>query len=411
MSSSAVATDDAKIRRGIAALQRFSQRKRGGLPMRFNPFGLLTKKRVAIEELPASTFVGEESDATISTASSSSSSSSTTVLFDVVEYKHEPTGISLPALLERNEMAAATTTDLQSANRDAVDNTGSYHWAAEDVLAHLLLTNPRVALTRHQQQERNQEKENESAATDSLDSLSASASPLFDFSSTSPPSFLELGAGVGLAGFFLAVSGKAKRIIVTDGNRRVTQILAANAQRITYSMTIAAAHQNNNDEGGADDPSPSSQLAAMLLPWQHADSDGAIAALLSANSLLGDHAYLVGADCLFFESFHADLARIVLKFLFPRWSDEKEDERAEGRISLKRKVVFVAPERGGSMTRFLLVLKQQAQNHFSSLHVTVTEQYDAGIFATHKKLFAEAPENGYSPDRHYPILLCVERKN
>ena len=381
---SSAAGDDARVRRGIAVLQRFSQRKRGGLPMRFNPFGLFERKRVGIEELLVDDKDGEVVPAAAATpsaagecatcgaAGTSSSASTTRVLFDVVVYTHVPTGMSLPPLMERSEVAEATTADLRGAEADAVDNTGAYHWAAEDILGHLLLTSPLFSLSRR-----------------------GDGSP--QLPSLPPPSptttaVLELGAGIGLAGFALAVSKRADTVIVTDGNRRVTSLLAANASRIA---------QHAAAPGGA------RAAEAMLLPWQIAGD-----AAMAADAVLERCAYVVGADCLFFEAFHLDLARLVLRYLGVRAS--------RGADAM---VVFVAPERGGSLRRFIDVLRSLDPHGREGadadcdidtppqprrpLAITVSEDYDEGIFAVHRAHLAAAPANGYTADRHFPLLVTI----
>lgn len=386
------AEDSAKIARGLRALQRFSQRRRAAvaaaagdgennssssqrpapaLPMRFNPFGLLHRKRVGIEE---------RCDVFPDFAQP--------LLVDIVAYAYNAENgpaIALPPLIERNEMAAATVTDLRECsgscganaqNGLSVDNTGSYHWAAEDVLAHLLLSNPSVAIPG-----------------------GGDTNPLFPALRGS--CVLELGAGVGLAGFFLAAAGTARRVILTDGNRRVTQLLAANAQRVAEHLVRRQQHEVIADPSSAAE-TPITALDAMMFPWQvvlASEKTGDDEQQRETMQLLGaqfrhllatEVDYLVGADCLFFEAFHGALASIVELFLL-------------GNATMRpRRVVFVAPKRGGSLERFCARLNSEL------LRVTLVEQYDARISETHKRLLES--ERGYDPDRHLPLLVVVDAR-
>lgn len=351
--------------------------------MRFNPFGLLHRKRVGIEE---------RRDVFPDFAQP--------LLVDIVAYAYNPEAvqsenepvIALPPLIERNEMAAATVTDLRECsgscganaqNGLSVDNTGSYHWAAEDVLAHLLLSNPTVGIP-------------------------GDTTQLRLFPALRGSCVLELGAGVGLAGFFLAAAGTARRVILTDGNRRVTQLLAANAQRVTEQLV----RRQQQEMDAAAEPPPITALDAMMFPWQvvlasaqAAENTGDDAQLRETMQLLGaqfrhllttEVDYLVGADCLFFEAFHGALASIVELFLLGPGAEQGT------KVMRPRRVVFVAPRRGGSLERFCGRLNSEM------FRVSVLEQYDARLSETHKRLLET--ERGYDPDRHLPLLVVIDTR-
>jgi hypothetical protein len=374
-SEATVIVDDSSSRRGIAALQRLAQRRRTGAPLRFNPFGLVSRTRVGIEEalLSADSPPGDAANGA-ATASADAPVAVTRTLMDVVEFGHVPSGLRLPALTLRSEVAAATASDLRAADGDGVDNTGSYHWAAEDVLAHLLLRD---------------------------------GAALVDWSGR--PTVVELGAGVGLAGLLLAASGRA-RVVVTDGNRRVVELLAANAERVRRHCGEACS------------------VEARLLQWQDPAMFGAD---------LRRARVVVGADCLFFEAFHAHLARLVLCFLDGDAIDasEREDDTNPGDTNgappasaRDRRCIFVAPSRGGSLERFVEVLDREAlQWHWRSrsacaegpgdvagddahpVRCTVLDDYDATVSAVHARMLADGA-SGYVADRHFPRLVLISRR-
>jgi predicted nicotinamide N-methyase len=198
--------------------------------MRYNPFGLFTKAVKGIETLP----------------------DDETKLYDDCVYTHVASGASL-RMLERREAAGTTASDIRIAHADSIDNTGSFHWPAEEVLAHLLLSSP----------------------------------PVFDVQSQSC-TVLEIGAGAGLAGLLLAASTPA-RVILTDGNRGVVATAVENIRRLGL---------------------PAEKAQASQLLWQRPNE-----LLAQIPTLLDDVDVVVGSDCLFFDAYHADLRDLLLMFL------------------------------------------------------------------------------------------------
>lgn len=438
MSDNYTEIDEAKFRRGMAALQRFSQNKRKQLnnskvmmntnnnndttrtdaatvtpsvSMRYNPFSqiLFTRKRTGIEEILVTDHDDDEENENEQKQKQENAENNNNnynkkkslILFDIVDYLHIPSSLKLPPLMERNEASAATVADFKASRLGQVDNTGSFHWPAEDILAHLLLLSDHL----HQNNSNsNAKKENNNEELQQQQNPSSSPL-LFDWTDDERPSVIEIGAGVGLAGFALAMSGKSKHVIVTDGNWRVAKLLGQNAQRVEMMMTTKKENK------------PETKITAGCLPWQifssSSSSTPTTATIKSQqqlemyDKLLTECQYLVGADCLFFETFHNDLVDLVIRFFMV--SLEKSV------LKKKRKVVFVAPSRGGSRERFLELLKkkissEEMNDHARSLPCLrweIIENYDEAIFAIHKNHLESAASAGYTADRHYPQVVVI----
>jgi hypothetical protein len=406
--------DAAAADNALRVMHRFAQRlrkARGGAQMRYNPFGLIRRRRLEVFEVDVTVPSPLPATADSSTGPSTSgggSTHTTKLLYERNEYTHAASGVRV-VLQQRCEAAAPVASDIHAAAADCVDNTGAFHWAAEDILAHLLLRDVAPAVA----------------------SCPATATPR---------RYLELGAGVGLAGLMLvaalihpgkhgvdapnvAEGGSRQKmtflgpsppvvVVLSDGNRAVVDALRANA-------SLAP---NCDDEGFAAAVAP-----ALHLPWQHH------ATLLSDADLAAFDA-IIGADCLFFEDFHPALADLVLRYLALRrvlhhpvpsaqpldapaaavvenaaaaplkTSDPVAGVAEVGRPST---VTFVAPSRGGSLDRFAARLREAAAAQEMQVSISVTDRYDPAVYAVHQRELADAATSGYEVDRHFPLLMTI----
>ena len=114
-------------------------------------------------------------------------------------------------------------------------------------------------------------------------------------------------------------------------------------------------------------------VRAMRCLWDAKDLEGTVGAALAANG--GPYDFVVGADCLFFEAFHRDLAVVLDRLLTP-----------EGRA------VLCQPSRNGSMERFL-------DNHAS----------DAGRFVVTEQVRRAVSGLGLRSDRVPRALILISR--
>lgn len=276
--------------------------------MRLNPFGVFAAKVVAIEPAPEDE----------------------TRIFNVTRYTHAMSGTEV-TLLERREAAGTSAADFRVAHSDGIDNTGNFHWPAEEILAHVLLRRLAVADVR-------------------------------------PRHVLELGAGVGLAGFAVATAFPDTAFTITDGNRSVVANAVRNAER------LAMPH-----------------VRCQQLLWH----DPVLASDDGSSDLLRTVDLVVGADCLFFDKYHADLKALLLRFL-----------RRDGGAP---PVWLVAPTRGTTLQRFVDLMKLE-----DDVDVTVEAAYDDVVTTVHERLSAadcaEAAAKSYDADKHLPLLVTITRR-
>ena len=148
------------------------------------------------------------------------------------------------------------------------------------------------------------------------------------------------------------------------------------------------------------------------------------------NNILSQCQYIVGADCLFFESFHDDLIRLILRYfeIHSHQQQRKKDSEQEEKVvedddcdttntqyyHLLPKVVFVAPSRGGSRERFLKKLDNYSHSDnnnddkkIKKINWRIIEDYDPEITKIHLQEMANRESTGYDPDRHYPQVVEI----
>lgn len=314
--------------------------------MRYNPFNLFNAKVVGIE----TPFPDDP-----------------TRLFNRCVYTHVASG-KVVTLLERRESAGTSVSDLHAAHADGIDNTGNFHWPAEEVLAHELA----------------KEEIARAAAGD-----------------RSTRCYLELGAGVGLCGLLLAAHWPTS-VTITDGNAHCIDVARLNI------ASLASSDGSEAPEGGsaaAEDETalPSRRASAVQLLWHRADE-----VLAGSHPSLVDNVdRVVAADCLFFDQYHDALKALLLRFL----RHDRQSRGGNGRIP-PATVTLVAPTRGTTMQRFVDLMAAEPD-----LEVKVSAAYDAGIVAAHERLQAAASSAAaassdvpYLPDRHFPLRIDVARR-
>jgi calmodulin-lysine N-methyltransferase len=230
-------------------------------------------------------------------------------------------------LRQRAARSKLTLAQLFSHRVHGVDNTGNVRvWAAEGVLLYYMLQQP-------QQQQHVVNKR-----------------------------VLEIGGGMtALAGIGLAASSAAASVAVTDGNPD-----AVSNQQVCLSL-------NEHLFG-------STAVQARTLLWDAADASGAVAAVLAEG---GQFDAIIGADCLFFTDFHADLVAVLQRLL-----------AADGTVLL------LQPTRGKSLDKFV----QAAQAAFD---VQRHDRYCDRVRAMHEQ-YLQTPQ--YDVDIHYPVLLTLRHR-
>ena len=298
--------------------------------MRYNPFGLFTLKVVGIETDPAEP----------------------EKLFNDCVYTHVATGASV-RMLERREVSGTTASDIRVAHDDGIDNTGNFHWPAEEILAHDLL-------------------QGKVPVPESAVGPSAAASECV----------LELGAGAALCGLLLHKAVPSARVIITDGNRGVVDVAATNAAKL---LGTPAPPPGTDALLTVDEFNARRLMVAQLL-WHRADE-----LLGPCGWMLDEVDHVVAADCLFFDQYHTDLKALLCRFL----RHKRPDGRSHCRVTL------FAPKRGTTMTRFVDLMRQERD-----LKVAVEGDYDAAISSVHARLSEEA-NTDYIPERHMPFRIVI----
>lgn len=211
-----------------------------------------------------------------------------------------------------------------------VDNTGNIKmWSSEQVLLYFILSN-RVC----------------QSITRSSESLNV----------------CELGSGMSaFASFGLLAHAPVPfgTFWITDGNEKalenVQQCLEKNVEHFKCDVD---AH-------------------VRQLLWNHAECS-------LDTSKRGSFDLIIASDCLFFRSFHADLAQLIRSLLRPDTG----------------LCILLQPKRGKSMDSFVEIACQVG------LSVSVRTDYDPFI----SKLDAEYTEkykDAYKPDIHYPVLIEI----
>lgn len=368
-------------RKGWTALKRFFRGGPQQSVMRLNPFHLFDAKPLELVE-------GAEGSGEV---------------YKLERYTHCRTQLSVD-ILRRCEANAAILTDIRRAQEEGIDNTGNFHWPAEEVLTHLLLTRSLAQLIG--------EVSNTSAT------LNADVAPPSPGPSTSV-TVLELGAGLGLASIFGARrshsirSGTDKiKYIATDGNSKVVELLQRNVEGLTRQNKVEAESPSIlevSEQFGA------SYLDARLLRWDVPEQ---------YEPLVGSVDYIVGADCLFFEKFHESLVALVARFFVgpqgplqeekdvspsPALPSERQVDAGGGSKKLKG-VVFVAPSRGGSLQRWVqrisTVIDQDPR--LEGVVVEVQTEFDSELSTVVQT--AERTSSDFDSDRHRPLLVVLRWK-
>ena len=387
-------------------------------------------------------------------------------------------------LWERREQCGPSVNDIRTTQREGIDNTGNFHWPTEDILCHYMA---------RRWFERDAGEAVRIECTDSGDNditgeRVAAPSPqqvsgALRLRLKEPVAFLEIGAGCGLAAFVLAWCGArcspirastsvalcgdrqqsevpAVRIVATDGNSRVVETLSRNVA--LQFGDGGAAEEAKGEEGSADGEaviSSSSQrcpscrmspIVPMVLHWDSAEQfDAACAALGKYPSQgKGDggegfpqsaelprkkavRKVLFGADCLFFETFHNQLADLVIRF-HSRFGEGGSTFDASAEEDYPHPLtLLMAPSRGGSLERFEAIIASRIAAYNSGagedeaaprrrpLSCRREENFDPFITDLHDRLVA-APSCGdeeavdaaaranYNPSRHLPVLLVIE---
>eukprot|EP01113_Clastostelium_recurvatum_P015359 TRINITY_DN18548_c0_g1_i1.p1 TRINITY_DN18548_c0_g1~~TRINITY_DN18548_c0_g1_i1.p1 ORF type:complete len:206 (-),score=25.63 TRINITY_DN18548_c0_g1_i1:510-1127(-) len=141
---------------------------------------------------------------------------------------------------------------------------------------------------------------------------------------------IELAAGAtGLAGLLVAKYTPCRSVVITDGN-----VTAATSLNMHISR-----NELLNCTG--------TRLVFGDLP---------------ASSALGHYDVILAADCLFFEHAHKELVLTIEHLMAP------------GGVAL-----FFAPQRGGSLSRFVSLV----HDAHSDLVVSVVDNYDDDLYAKH----------------------------
>ena len=243
----------------------------------------------------------------------------------------------------RRKLGAAEL--LSHSQNEGVDNTGNVRvWPSEEILLHALLSvfEGRELLAGGVEQEQ-----------DWVGRVSALR--------REGVRLLELGGGMtGLLGMGLATF--CEEVLLTDGNEHCVR-------------NLAVCVEMNRVEGVAG----AEGVSARLLRWSTAPSE--LEDCLSSPPNL-----VVASDCLFFEDFHSDLIRL-LAFLL--------GDRRHGAAA--RCALFLQPERGGSLSRFLQRLEDEAPS-------LAYERYD--LFSELVREKFEGVEEAFRRT-HQPVLVAI----
>ena len=170
-------------------------------------------------------------------------------------------------------------------------------------------------------------------------------------------------------------------------------------------------------------------MTAAKLPWQCPTSMSTILEQIDtwlSNTPVGNNGNnnkteltLFGSDCLFFESFHIELARLVLKWLV-HFQGARD---AGGTVQ----VLLFAPSRGGSLERFVEILRKEHQQQLtttsgsttqsssdgiissssssSTISIAVTSGFDEHVSRVRREVADKEPR--FNPDRHLPMLVTI----
>lgn len=220
--------------------------------------------------------------------------------------------------------------DISAARRDGVDNTGNFHWPSEEVLAHVVV-GPRTA-----------------GHSGSSSATATGALPQRRI-------YLELGAGNGLCGLLLAAAcPQSSYVVLTDGNSSVVDNLHFNVSNLSLQSNVEV-HQ---------------------VLWHAPESYQCLQTVDE----------IIGADCLFFDRFHEDLAALLEHFL---------------RRNPNLVVTLVQPRRGNTLDKFVDVVRSMKGTPFD---VDVVSDFDATVSEMATRQQSESPD-AFDPDIHLPLMV------
>jgi hypothetical protein len=375
----AVSTPSEPQKKGWTALKRFFRGGPQQSVMRLNPFHLFDTKPLALVE-------GTEGSGEV---------------YKLERYTHCQSKVSVD-LLRRCEANAAILTDIRRAQEEGIDNTGNFHWPAEEVLTHLLLTRSLSQLLG--------EGSNPTLQANAAEAGGASL-PL---KASRGATVLELGAGLGLASIFAAHQSMSRadkvKYIATDGNSKVVELLQRNRDSLArqFNAEDSSISVNGSGESSGTPAGSNPGLDARLLRWDVPEQ---------YEPFIGSVDYIIGADCLFFEKFHDSLVNLVASFFRgPRVTSPEESteslERANLGVALAKlkAAVFVAPSRGGSLQRWVQRMRDaiEVDPRLWGLAVEAHTEFDSELSAMAQA--AERTCSDFDADRHRPLLVLIRWK-
>ena len=261
---------------------------------------------------------------------------------------------------------------LSHQHNHGVDNTGNVRvWPSEEILLSFLL----------QSFEKEEEEEEERMVLSSL--LNRLTHQSFRL--------LELGAGMtGLVGLGLGLKGYCDCVLLTDGNEDCVRNLEVCVAMNELQFGTQKGEKTN--EG--------SRIKTRLLRWN--DSEQQIRDTLCAFESLNCNSLfdvIIVSDCLFFEAFHLDLIRLLLLLLIPPSSSSPSLNTDK---PLSPCAMLLQPERGGSLTRFLILLEKEAPCLSFSLFDSFSSEVDT--------YFAPYEHDTHFIETHKPKLLIIQPK-
>ena len=172
-------------------------------------------------------------------------------------------------------------------------------------------------------------------------------------------------------------------------------------------------------------PAAAPQIIVDQLLWDKTVTKFSVSAMASVftegkESTLKDFSYsqhfdvILCADCFFFESFHVDLLHTCRWLVKPR---AKEEGKADDSPSVERSLRdshawFVAPSRGGSLERFIAIIRAfNESSDATEVVYNVFQNFDSLVDKEVESL-SERLKDQFLEDKHRPqlVTLCFLEK-